>query len=135
MHIIVYMHAIPPIWHTHRGENKKKVQLELNMCFDKLMPMTTSTCLDISADTMHQHVTGLVAPKTTMHMLSDELDGGAISVYLDAMEEIVCFNKTSSLSTRTPSWMPKIGIILPPSTFIRMSKSWSHHNSPVSFAS
>ena len=77
MHVIVHTHVIPHIWHTHRGEDKKQVQLELNMYFNKLMRMTTNTHLKISIDIMHQCVVGLVAPKKTMHMLANELEEGA----------------------------------------------------------
>jgi hypothetical protein len=76
MHVIVCMHAIQPIQHTHQGEDKKQVQLELNMYFDKLMCIT-HTHLKISTDTMHQCVSGSAAPKKTMCMLADELDEGA----------------------------------------------------------
>ena len=31
MHVILSMHAIPPIQHTHRGKYKKQVRLKLNM--------------------------------------------------------------------------------------------------------
>ena len=48
MHVIVCMHATQPIQHTHQGKDKKQVQLELNMYFDKLMHMTTNTPLKIS---------------------------------------------------------------------------------------
>ena len=47
------MHVIPPIWHTHREENKMQVRLELNMYFNKFMCITTSTHLKITTDTMH----------------------------------------------------------------------------------
>ena len=127
MHVIVRTHEIPPIWHTHRGKDKKQVQLDLNMYFNKLMRTTTSTCLEINADTMHQHVVGPVVTKNTMHMLLDELDGGAISVYPDATEARFRFSKMSSLSAWTPSWMNKLGINSPPSTITRMLKSWSYH--------
>lgn len=69
MYIIVPMRAIPLIWHTRRDEDKKPVQLEMDMYFYKLMCTTTNTCLEINADTMHQHVDGLIAPRITMHML------------------------------------------------------------------
>lgn len=128
MHFIVRTHVIPPIWQTHRGEDKKQVPLELNMYLDKLMHTTTSTCLEINIDTMHQHVSGPVTPRMTMDMLSDELDEGAILVYPDAMEARVRFNKMSPLSAQTPSRMTKLGISSPPSTITRMSKIWSHHN-------
>ena len=42
---------------------------------------------------MHMYVVGLVSLKTMMHMLSNELDRGAKSVYLDAMEAMVRFHK------------------------------------------
>jgi len=77
MHVIVHTHVIQPIQQTHQGEDKKKVQLELNMYFGKLMCMTTNTHLKISMDTMHQCVFSSAAPKKTMHMLVDELDEGS----------------------------------------------------------
>jgi len=61
------------------------------MYFDQLMCVATSTYLEISADTMHQYVARLVALKTIMCMLLDELDISAKSVYPDAMEERVLF--------------------------------------------
>ena len=76
MHVIVHTHAIQPIQHTHQGEDKKQVQLEMNMYFSKLMRMTTSTHLKSSTDTMHQCVARSAAPKKTMRMLEDELDKG-----------------------------------------------------------
>ena len=93
MHVIVRTHAIPPIWHTHQGKDEKQVSLELNMYFDKLMRMVTNTHLEISADTMHQYVCGPTTLKTMMHMLSNELDIGAISVYQNAMEARVRFQQ------------------------------------------
>ena len=92
------------------------------------MHIATSTDLSISVDTMHKYVSGLIALKTMMRMLSHELDRGAQAVYPDAMEARVRFNKMSPLSTQKPSWMTKLGISSPPSTITRMSKSWSHHN-------
>ena len=82
MHVIVCTHEILPIQHTHQGKDKKQVQLELSMYFDKLMRMTTSTHLKINMDTMHQCVVGSAAPKKTMHMLADELDEGAIAMQM-----------------------------------------------------
>ena len=128
MHVIVHMHAIPPIWHTHWGKDKKQVQLELNMYFDKLMHTTTNTCLERSLDTMHRHVVSPVAPRKTMCMLSDELYRGVISVHPDATEARFRFCKMSPLSVRTPSRTTKLGIISPPWTITWISKSWSHHN-------
>ena len=59
------------------------------MYFYKLMCTTTYTCLEINVDTMHQHVSSLVMLGMTMHMLSNESDRGAISVYSDATKERV----------------------------------------------
>jgi len=115
MHVIVRMHAIPPIWHTHRGKDKKQVQLELTMYFDKLMRIATITCLEISADTMHQHVVGSAALKKTMCMLADELDGGATPMHHNATETRVCFSNMSPWSACTPSRTTKLDIISPTS--------------------
>lgn len=57
------------------------------------MCIATNAGLVISADTMHQYVTGPTTLKTMMCMLLDELDKGARAVYLDAIEERVCFQK------------------------------------------
>jgi len=94
------------------------------MYFDKLMRMATSRCLEISTNTMHQHVSHPITPRMTVHMLPHELDRGTISVYADAMGSRVHFNKMSPLSALTD----KVGISSPPSTITRMSKIWSHHN-------
>ena len=118
MYVIVHTHAFPPFWHTHRGEDKEQVRLEMNMYSNKLMWMTTSTCLEINIEIMKQHVVGPVAPKTTMHMLLDELDGGAISVYPNATEARVRFSKMSPLSAQ----MNKFGICSPPSIITRISR-------------
>ena len=77
MHVVDRTHAIQPIQHTHQGEEKKKIQLGLNMYFDKLMCMTTSTHLKISMDTIHECVVDSIIPKNTMHTLAEELDEGA----------------------------------------------------------
>ena len=81
MHVIVHPHAIQPIQRTHQGEDKKQIQLELNMYFGMLMHMNTSTHLKISMDIMHQCVVGSAPPKKTMHMLADELDEGAEPIH------------------------------------------------------
>ncbi len=66
------------------------------MYFNKLMCMVTSTHLEISIDTIHQYVASLATLKTMMHMLSDELDRGAISMYLDATKARVHFQQDVS---------------------------------------
>jgi len=76
MHVIVHTHAIQPVQHTHQGEDKKQVQMDLNMYFDKLMRMTIGKHLKISIETMHQCVAGSAVPKKTMCMLIYELDEG-----------------------------------------------------------
>lgn len=97
MDVIMRMHAILPIWHTHRGKDKKQVQLALNMYFDKLMWMVTSTHFEISIDTMHEYVTGTATLKKMMRMLSDELDRGAILVYPDTTGERAWFQKDDTI--------------------------------------
>ena len=83
MHVIVHMHAIQPIEHTHQCKDKKQVQLELSMYFEKLMHMTTSTHLKISMDTLNECVSGSATPKKTMHMLANMLEEG-----VDAMHHL-----------------------------------------------
>ena len=77
MYVVECTHEIQPIQHTHKGEDKKQVQLGLNMYFGKLMCMTTNTHLNIRTDTMHQFVASSATSKKTMRMLVDELDEGA----------------------------------------------------------
>ena len=72
MHVIVHTHATQPIQHTHQGEDKKQVQMELNMYFGKLMCMTTNTPLNINTNTMNKCVSSSGVPKKTMQMLVDE---------------------------------------------------------------
>ena len=115
MHVIVRMHAIQPIHHAHQGEDKKQVELELNMYFSKLMPMTTNTHLKIEINTMHECVTGSATPKKTMCMQKYELDEGATPMHLDAMEARIFFNKMSPWGACTPSRTNKLGINSPPS--------------------
>lgn len=97
MHVIMRTYAIPPIWHTHWGEDKKQVQIELNMYFDKLMHMVTNTHLEINTDTMHQYVTGPTMLKMMMCMPSNKLAREAISVYLDAMKARDCFQQDATI--------------------------------------
>lgn len=93
MDVIVQMHVIPSIGTLTEANSKNQVRLELDMYFDDLMCVATSANLEISANTMHQYVVGLDALKTMMHMLSDELDRCAKSVYLDATEARVRFQQ------------------------------------------
>ena len=72
---------------------KAEVRLEQDSYFDKLMRITTSADLATNVETMHQYVAGLVALKTMMRMLSDELDRGAKAMYLDAIEARLRFQK------------------------------------------
>ena len=77
-------HVIPSIGTLTEANTKNQVRLELDMYFDELMHISTSTHLEISTDTMYQYVTGLATLKTMMRMLLDELDRGAKLVYPDA---------------------------------------------------
>jgi len=49
------------------------------------MHIDTITNLQMSTDAMHKSVTSPATLKTMMRMLHDELDRGAILVYLDAI--------------------------------------------------
>jgi len=93
MDVIVRTHTIPSIDTFTEENSKKQFRLELDMYFDYLMHATTSTYLEIGIDTMHQYVVGSVELKTMMCMLSDELDRGAKSVYLDVTEARVFFQQ------------------------------------------
>jgi len=57
------------------------------------MHIATNTHLTISANTMHQYFACLVALKTMMCMLLDDLDRGAKSAYPDATEARVFFQQ------------------------------------------
>jgi len=115
MHVIVCVFAIQPIQHTHQGEDKNQVQLELNMYFGKLIRMTTSTHLKINMETMHQCVSDSVAPKKTTHMLANELDERGETDALFKTEARVFFSKMSPRGAYTPSHTTKLGISSPPS--------------------
>jgi len=91
MDVVVHAHAIPSIGTLIEAKTKAQVRRELESYFDELMRIATSADLAISADTMHQYVVGLVALKTMMRMLLDELDRGARAAYLDATEVRVHF--------------------------------------------
>jgi len=130
MHVIVCTHAIQPIQHTHQGEDKKQVELELNMYFGKLMHMTTNAHLKINTDTMHQGVSGSATPKNTMRMLEDELDERGSNQCTS------CNRGKSSLQqdvttrcmhtiTDDQAWHQVTTF-----TITKMSKSWSHHSGP-----
>lgn len=87
------MHAIPSIGTITEVKEKNQVQLELDMYFKQLMSIATSADIQMSANTMHQYVSGLTTLKTMMHMLYNEFDRGAISVYLDEIEARFFFHK------------------------------------------
>lgn len=93
MDVIMHMHVIPSIGTPTKEKTKNQVRLELEMYFDELMHITTSTDLEINIDTMHQYLSSLTALKNMMRMLSDELDRGAKSLYPNAMESRVRFQK------------------------------------------
>ena len=84
MDVIAHMQAIPSIGTITEAKSKKQVQLELDMYFDELMHIATGTNLEINANTMRQYVASPFSLKNIMHTLSDKLDRGAKSMYLDA---------------------------------------------------
>jgi len=110
MHVIERMHVIQPIQHTHQGEDKKQVQLGLNIHFGKLMRMTTNTHLKISMDTMHQCVAGSTVPKKTMCMLADQSDEGDEPMHrLQRRQEFAsarCHHEVHAHHHRRPSLAP-----------------------------
>ena len=65
--------------------------------------MTTSKQWKINMDTMHQCVVGFAAPKKTIRMLEDKLDGGATPMHQDAIEARVHFSKMSPWTACKPS--------------------------------
>ena len=93
MDVIVHAHEIPSIGTLIEGKAKSQVRLELDMYIDQLMHIATNADLQMSTETMHQYVVGLFALKTMMHILSDELDKGFKSVYPNATEARVQFQK------------------------------------------
>ena len=93
MDVVVCAHVIPCIGTLIEAKKKAQVQVELESYFDELIRVATSPDLVISADTMHQYVAGLTALKTMMCMFSEELDRENRSMYLDAMEARVHFQK------------------------------------------
>ena len=87
MDFIVHMHAIPSIGTLTEEKSKNQVRLELKLYFKQLMCIAASANLQMSVDIMHTYVAGLVALKTMIHMLHEEMDRGARSVYLDDTKE------------------------------------------------
>lgn len=83
MDVIVCTHVIPSISTLTKVKEKNQVWLELDMYFEKLVHIGTSTYLHMSANTMHQYVVGPTTLKTMMHILSGELNIGVKSVYRD----------------------------------------------------
>lgn len=61
------------------------------------MCISTSPNFPINADIVRKYVASLATLKTTMCMLSDELERGDRVVYLDDMEVIVKFQKDVTL--------------------------------------
>jgi len=90
MDVVLHAHVIPYIG-TPTQANKKAQVILLDMYFDELMRVATNANLANSVETMHQYAASLAAPKTMMHILSDELDRGAKAVYADATEARVHF--------------------------------------------
>lgn len=90
---IVHTHAILAINTLIEVKTKNQVQLELEMYFDQLMHIVTSGNLDMRTNTMHRYVVAPASLKTMMRMLSDELHRGVKSVYPDATETRVRFQK------------------------------------------
>jgi len=127
MHVIEHMHAIQPIQNTQQGEDKKKVQLVLNMYFGKFMRMITNTHLKMNTNTMHQCVATLVAPENTMCMLADDLDEGVKPMHwFQWRQEFAlarCDQRCMHTITDDQAWHQ-----ITTFTITSMSKSWSHHN-------
>ena len=90
-------HAIPSIGTLRKVKTKAHVRLKLESYFDELMCIATNPEFPISADIMHKYVVILAVLKTTMHMLSNELDKGAQAVYPNVMEARVKFQKYVTL--------------------------------------
>ena len=57
------------------------------------MLMATSTVFQVSADNLRMYIIGPALLKTKLHMLQDKLDWGSKSVYPEAMEPRVHFQK------------------------------------------
>ena len=93
MDVIVCVHTIPSIGTLTEVKSKNQIRIELDMYFDKLRRVATNVNLEIGAHTMHLYVVGLATLNTMKHMLADELDRGAISVYPDATEARVLFQQ------------------------------------------
>jgi len=57
------------------------------------MLMTTIAYFQVSADNMRMYIVDPALLRTKLRMLQDELDRGYKSVYPEAMEATVCFEK------------------------------------------
>jgi len=74
MEVIVHTHAIPSLGTLTQVNTKKKVQQELDSCFDELMHTAISPNLPISANIMCKYVVGLATLNTMMSTLTHELE-------------------------------------------------------------
>ena len=72
------------------------------MYFEKLMHMASNTHLEINTNIMHQSVVAPTTFKIMLHVLSNELDRGAISVYSDAMKARVRFQQDVTIERTDP---------------------------------
>lgn len=86
MDVVVPAHVTPSIKTLIDAMTKAQVWLEVDSYIKELICIDTNADLVISVDTMHQYVIGLALVNTMMRMLSDKLDRGAKTMYVDAIE-------------------------------------------------
>ena len=72
---------------------KNQVMLDVEKYIEKLMRKATSDDLQLSKENMQKYIGGLATLKTLWHILQDELNKGFITIYPEAMEARVHFDK------------------------------------------
>jgi len=60
---------------------------------EQLRREATREDLELNAHNMQKYINGPVKVNTMMHMLQNEFDTGSKTIYPDAMEARVCFQK------------------------------------------
>ena len=91
--VIVRMKNIPSIGTLAQAMRKNQVMLKVDMYIEQLMHKAASDDLQLSTKNMQKYIGGPTTVKIVLHKLQDELDKGFRTIYLEAMEARVRFDK------------------------------------------
>lgn len=90
---MVRTHKIPSIGSLTESNHKNQVWLEIDRYMDQLRWEATSDDLELSIENMQKYTGGLVMFKTMLHILQYQLYKGSKTIYPEAMEERVRYQK------------------------------------------